>query len=485
MWDRFIKYDLRITDYDSLTDKEKELCRFIFETERSSKDTIICSRARMIIAGYDVGERVTLDQTEHYYDFVDSSFIDDRISCLWDYENDKSYANPRYNNTLLRKVPDIKHIDDIDCYNEYWLDDEGREKIRTMGEDYYDDFFEDNYLYDKYDENGKLIETQIIPRIKEELRTLENDGCIYKIYSDNTLALSEVTDKNRTSVSIPESIYGMTVTCIKPYAFMESAVSEVVLPDSLKYIEPFAFSECKNINKINFPKSLESLGGSAFYNCVFLDDIVIDCPNLQVPSGPFSKSSAKNVTVNIKRVTDWLYTCFEECESFNIGSNVKEVGMNYVLDNWKNKPSIPENVKVISGIGYNIDIGNLTIPANIEIFGAYREASGSGGCGIDVPADIPLIKNKPTVDSNCIISGWYGTEAHTYALEYNLKFNPLDEILSGDVNNDGEIDINDAVALQKYLLKSGTAGYGSDINRDGRINVFDMILLKKYLLNKK
>ena len=37
LWDKFIKYDLCITDYDSLTDKEKELCKFIFETETIAK----------------------------------------------------------------------------------------------------------------------------------------------------------------------------------------------------------------------------------------------------------------------------------------------------------------------------------------------------------------------------------------------------------------------------------------------------------------
>ena len=32
LWERFLKYDLCITDYDSLTDDEKDLCRFILET---------------------------------------------------------------------------------------------------------------------------------------------------------------------------------------------------------------------------------------------------------------------------------------------------------------------------------------------------------------------------------------------------------------------------------------------------------------------
>ena len=38
LWERFIKYDLRITDYSSLSEEEKDLCKFIFETELNSED---------------------------------------------------------------------------------------------------------------------------------------------------------------------------------------------------------------------------------------------------------------------------------------------------------------------------------------------------------------------------------------------------------------------------------------------------------------
>ena len=51
LWERFLKYDLCILDYDSLDDEQKDLCKFIFETELNSDDTIICERARRILNG--------------------------------------------------------------------------------------------------------------------------------------------------------------------------------------------------------------------------------------------------------------------------------------------------------------------------------------------------------------------------------------------------------------------------------------------------
>ena len=61
-----------------------------------------------------------------------------------------------------------------------------------------------------------------------------------------------------------------------------------------------------------------------------------------------------------------------------------------------------------------------------------------------------------------------------YALSNNLKFNPMDELLYGDANEDGEIGISDAVGLQNYLLRNENVGCEADLNKDGRIDSFDM-----------
>ena len=54
-----------------------------------------------------------------------------------------------------------------------------------------------------------------------------------------------------------------------------------------------------------------------------------------------------------------------------------------------------------------------------------------------------------------------------------------------DVNGDGEFNIADAVALQRWLLSDGTElvnGSAADADGDGRISVFDLILIKQALV---
>ena len=76
LWEDFLKYDLRITDYESLTENKKMLCEFIYKTEMMSTEDIVCERARRIVMGYDVGERATLYNCEKYERIADYA---------WDY----------------------------------------------------------------------------------------------------------------------------------------------------------------------------------------------------------------------------------------------------------------------------------------------------------------------------------------------------------------------------------------------------------------
>ncbi len=60
--------------------------------------------------------------------------------------------------------------------------------------------------------------------------------------------------------------------------------------------------------------------------------------------------------------------------------------------------------------------------------------------------------------------------------------------VTGDINQNGTIDLPDVITLQKYLLKIETLdkqqSIYADINQDGKINIYDLILLKKALLKK-
>ncbi len=73
-----------------------------------------------------------------------------------------------------------------------------------------------------------------------------------------------------------------------------------------------------------------------------------------------------------------------------------------------------------------------------------------------------------------------------YAIDYDI-YTDGSEILTGDANNDGTVDVSDLVHLKMYLAdekKNGTLRncYAADVNKDGNLNAGDIAALKKLLL---
>lgn len=59
------------------------------------------------------------------------------------------------------------------------------------------------------------------------------------------------------------------------------------------------------------------------------------------------------------------------------------------------------------------------------------------------------------------------------------------DLLIGDVNLDGEVDINDATEISKYLVNlitlEGKALATADVNGDADIDINDVTCIQKYL----
>lgn len=57
----------------------------------------------------------------------------------------------------------------------------------------------------------------------------------------------------------------------------------------------------------------------------------------------------------------------------------------------------------------------------------------------------------------------------------------------GDINGDGEVDINDAICLLKYVAGwklDGVVIEALDVNGDGRVNTKDAIQILRYIAGR-
>ena len=74
---------------------------------------------------------------------------------------------------------------------------------------------------------------------------------------------------NSSSVTIPSTIKGYPVTAIGTSAFQYDYIYKILFSENsqLASINNFAFSSCGNLESVDMPSSVKSIGVSAFYNC--------------------------------------------------------------------------------------------------------------------------------------------------------------------------------------------------------------------------
>ena len=475
-WDRFIKYDLCITDYDSLSDSEKELCHFIYDTEQSAEDTVICERARRTLAGdKNIGERLTLDELQNCYGVWDD-FSETKVGRAW----------------YTHCVPDIKHLDSYDDYNEYWLNDSGTVKVCFTGENSgimwstfkgeasgltYDEAKSYDYTQCIKQEDGTYavtfdIEATPVPEdrficvdgeysiLPDGTGTILSDGDLYYILPDDSAVLvkSKYAGGNVSAdkVVVPDEIDGHTVRVIGSGAFGAADVKEVVLPDTIEAIESRAFINSFALEKINFPKNLSYMGAMAFDNCESLGNIYVDCAELDIPYRAFE--SCTNLVAAWLKVRSVGDSAFSDCTKLNdlcLMDGIERIS----ADAFGNCTALadlalPQTARFIGqGAFAGTAVKEVSIPVQTELIGVLPRARGvEARSAIEPsPAYKPLdVESVCAFPVDCKILVYKGSEAERYAEEWNLEFSLYDE-LKGDANLDIKVTVADSVAILQHI----------------------------------
>ena len=111
--------------------------------------------------------------------------------------------------------------------------------------------------------------------------------------------------KEITSIHIPDTVTDMgeflfdgcenlrhielpsNLTTLWGYTFCRSGLEEVVLPDGLKSLPPFAFKDCKNLKRVVCGKGLKKIHSWVFGGCDQLKEVIFG-PGVEVSPQAFS-----------------------------------------------------------------------------------------------------------------------------------------------------------------------------------------------------
>lgn len=209
---------------------------------------------------------------------------------------------------------------------------------------------------------------------------------------------------NEENVEIPFGI-----KTIGEYAFANSNVKTVIMPNSVNVIAANAFTSCRELEKIDIPDSVAEIGASAFSSCENLVSIKIPSKITQIENNTFAgcrkldicipenvtyiggfafnNTQMLNVTIpkNVKKIEHFAFSC--ECQRVEILGDIASLSANVFWSSERLRefvvPDDHPRFKAIDGNLYTKDGKKLIcyakgkkeetfiIPDGVEIIGAY------------------------------------------------------------------------------------------------------------------
>ena len=225
-----------------------------------------------------------------------------------------------------------------------------------------------------------LLASAIATSLSAAAYSFESAGIYYNITGNNTVEVTRSDENNNTysgSVSIPETVTNngteYSVTKIGSYAFQNSAVTSVSMPECITSIGTVAFYGCKNLESVTLPESLTTVGNYAFNDCRLLKAIKIPSVVTTIPDRCFSGcSSLESVTIP-EGVTDIGGAAFSGCnlKALTLPESLEAIGSSAFYGNQSLKSvNIPAKVKKIEAQAFShCSLTNLVIQEGVQTIG--------------------------------------------------------------------------------------------------------------------
>ena len=309
-----------------------------------------------------------------------------------------------------------------------------------------------------------------------------------------------------TNLVIPNS-----VTSIGDWAFSRcSGLTSVTIPNSVTSIGNYAFRYCSGLTSVTIPNSVTSIGSDAFYNCLKLTSITIPNSVTSIGSRAFQACFGLTSITIPNSVTSIGSSAFYKCSdltSVTIGSGVTSIGLSAFNEvDLPTVISLIENPSAIEGktSSYRTFSQNTFMNATLYVpkgtIEKYKAADGwkdfvfieEGAGGGDTPETQKCA--TPTIS---YVDGKLTFDCETEGVEYVSSITPPSAFNSGSktvsmpttykvtvyATKDGYE--NSDVATKDINVSGGTSGLRGDVNNDGTVNMPDAMFIVNKILNGK
>ena len=246
-------------------------------------------------------------------------------------------------------------------------------------------------------------------------------------------------------------------------ALLGSNAQYVKIGNGVEIIGDYAFGGLTSIETIEIADSVTTIGDEAFYytNC----EVTLPAKLTELGTRAFASSKIKKIVIPDKLTViknDTFYDC-NNLEEVIFGSGLNTIDSNaFTSCDRITEITFPENVSEIN-------------------WRAFEYCSSLEKVVIENPECV-IAPSEDTFGSAARIYGYTGSTAQEYAKKYNRDFIPLD-VLLGDANSDGDVNVRDCAAIAKALAKNktDTLPASADFNGDGEVTVRDAAAIARWL----
>jgi len=293
------------------------------------------------------------------------------------------------------------------------------------------------------------------------------------------------------AVSIPATINGLPVTSVGDYAFYETALTSVTIPNSVTNIGDYAFANSP-LTSVTIPASVISIGDGAFFGCYGLRTITVHSNNpaytslngvlfdknqttlFQYPTG--NAATSYTIPNSTSTIGSGAFAYCDNLTNVTIPNSVTSIGGAAFEDTAMTSATIPDSV---TNIGDEAFAGcwNLTgviIPDSVTSIGAgvfedcyYGLTSVTIGTGVTSIGDFAFgdcygLTNITVTEGNPIYSSLNGIlfkEDKTTLIQYPIGNTSTSYMIPNSVTNIGEYAFEDAV-LSSVTIPDGVMSVG-------------------------
>lgn len=320
----------------------------------------------------------------------------------------------------------------------------------------------------------------------------------FKYLSDDTAMIAAYYGED-TTLKLPETLLGHTVSSFEPNAFLnDSHIEYVEFNPSFSKIPVLLFSGSTALKAIDLPSSLTLLSWGAFYNCTALTTATMQESQVTViPNQCFSGAvSLKTVTLS-NNITSIEKFAFKDCvslESINLPASVESIAEDAFIGCDLTKLTIScysntyaQQFAAENGISYVL-LDEETDKTALQ--SAMTQAEGilaeekyytpETVLALQTAYDAAELVNKDANATQQQVQE--ALNALNTALESMVKY----EFTLGDTNGDSKLTVSDVTAIQLYLC--GALSFtpeqmlAADVDGNGSLTISDATALQLLLV---